>query len=125
MTYTPDMVSSGLKMAAALVLVLAAVLLAAYIARRFLSRRGSIGGTGSLRILGTQYVGVKKNIMLLEVPGSVLVLGITGDRISLLDKIQDQEALQKLEQNGLPKSPTNFLTHLNQFRKRAGTPETS
>lgn len=123
MTYTPDMVSSGLKMTVALVLVLGAVLLAAYIARRFLSQRGSAGGNGSLRILGTQYVGVKKNIMLLEVPGAVLVLGITGDRINLLDKIQDPESLQKLAPSGVSKSPASFLTHFNQFRKRAGTPE--
>jgi flagellar protein FliO/FliZ len=122
MNYTPDMVSSGLKMTAALVLVLATVLLAAWIARRFLSRRTSVGGPG-LRILASQYVGVKKNIMLLEVPGSVLVLGVTGDRISLLDKIEDTEALKKMEQQGDTRSPVSFLTHLNQFRKRAGKTE--
>lgn len=125
MTYTPDMVSSGLKMTGALVLVLGIVLLSAYIAKRFLSQRNSNVRNGSLRILGTQYVGVKKNIMLLEVPGAVLVLGITGDRINLLDKIQDQEALQKLEQSDGPKAPTSFLAHLNQIRKRAETPKSS
>ncbi len=121
MIATPDMLTSGLKMTAALVLVLGTVLLVAWVARRYLGRRTSVGGSG-LRIVASQYVGVKKNIMLLEVPGSVLVLGVTGDRINLLDKIEDPEALSRLrrENDG---GAASFLAHLNQFRKRTGKSE--
>ncbi len=121
MIATPDMLTSGLKMTAALVLVLGTVLVVAWIARRYLGRRTSVGGPG-LRIVASQYVGVKKNIMLLEVPGSVLVLGVTGERINLLDKIEDPEALRQLrrENDG---GGASFLAHLNQFRKRSGKSE--
>ncbi len=121
MITTPDMLTSGLKMTAALVLVLGTVLLVAWIARRYLGRRTSVGGRG-LRILASQYVGVKKNIMLLEVPGSVLVLGITGERINLLDKIEDPETLSRLRREKDP-GAASFLTHLNQCRKRTGKSE--
>ncbi len=119
MTYTPDMLSSGLKMTVALVLVLGTVLLVAWFARRFLNRRISAGGSG-LRILASQYVGVKKNIMLLEVPGSVLVLGVTGDRISLLDKIEDAEALRKMAPSDEAGSADSFQSYLNKLRKHTG-----
>lgn len=118
MNYTPDMLSSGLKMTAALVLVLAVVLLAAWVARRYLGRRTGTSGAG-LRILASQYVGVKKNVMLLEVPGSVLVLGIAGERISLLDKIQDPEALKEIRREEPGSPAVSFLAHLNQFRSRS------
>ena len=50
-----------------------------------------------IRILGNTYVGVKKNISLVEIPGAVLVLGITSENISLLSKIEDSETLKKLK----------------------------
>jgi flagellar biogenesis protein FliO len=34
---------------------------------------------------------VKKQIVLVEIPGAVLVIGMAGDRMNLLDKIVDPD----------------------------------
>jgi flagellar protein FliO/FliZ len=43
-----------------------------------------------IHVLESHYMGVKKTISLVQVPGKVLVLGISGDRINLLDTLDDE-----------------------------------
>ena len=99
MTVPPDFTTSALNMLAALIIVLLGLGVLYFLARRFLNR----GITGSsdqpVRVLASHYVGVKKNIALVEVPGSVLVVGITNDRMSLLDKIEDPVLLDQIRTN--------------------------
>ena len=87
MNATPDMITAGLKMIASLGVVLALILALLYGLRRLTGQRPGRGGGNRIQILESHYVGVKKTISLVRVPGKVLVLGITGDRISLLDTL--------------------------------------
>jgi flagellar protein FliO/FliZ len=96
MNYQPDLISTSLRMFAALAVILGGLLIALYYTKRKF-RGESTGSKGKLiRVLGNTYIGMKKHISLVEVPGSILVLGITNDNISLLTKIEDDEIVEKL-----------------------------
>ncbi len=83
MNGTPDMLTAGLKMIASLGVVLAMILLLLYGVRKLTSQRlGAVGGK-RIQVLESHYMGVKKTISLVRVPGKGLVLGISGDRIDI------------------------------------------
>lgn len=89
MNAVPDMVTTGLKMLAALGMVLALIVFLLYGLRKVTGQR--MGGPGGKRIhvLENHYLGVKKSIALVQVPGKVLVLGLSADRVNLLDTISE------------------------------------
>ncbi len=95
MNATPDMVTAGLKMIASLGLVLAIIVGLLYGLRKI--NRQRFGGTGGhrIRVLESHYLGVKKTISLISVPGKILVVGIAGDRINLLDTLDETLVLQQ------------------------------
>jgi flagellar biogenesis protein FliO len=89
---------SSLRMFGMLVFLLAGLLI---VLRYF--RRGANGeirgfGCGLIRILGSTPLGGKRSISLVEVPGSVLILGLSSDGIRLLSRIDDPEALREIRQ---------------------------
>jgi flagellar protein FliO/FliZ len=85
---TPDLWSSGLKMMAGLAIILALLFLALYLLKRLPQSRSSrLGPQAGLRVIGTRGLGPKKYIALVEVGGSVLILGVTNEHITRLDKI--------------------------------------
>lgn len=96
MTVPPDFTSSALNMLAALIIVLIGLGVIFILAKRFLHRGIAGQSDQAVRVLASHYVGVKKNISLVEVPGAVLVVGITNDRMSLLDKIEDPVLLDQI-----------------------------
>ncbi len=85
----PDMMLAGLKMIAALAVVLAMVFLLLYGVRKLASRRIGAGSTKRIQVLESHYMGVKKSVALVRVPGKILVLGLCQDRINLLDTLDD------------------------------------
>ena len=103
MNAAPDMITAGLKMITALGVVLALIFLLLYGLRKMTGQR--IGATGGKRIqvLESHYMGVKKSISLVQVPGKVLVLGITADRITLLDTV-DEDIIETPTKEGDDKS---------------------
>ncbi len=87
--------------------------------RRILKRE--VGGSSEklIRVLSSSYIGVKKNISLIEVPGSILVLGVTSDNICLLAKIEDEEILNKFKRPEEKKRSTSFSDQLNKLCSRS------
>ncbi|MDY6986670.1 MAG: flagellar biosynthetic protein FliO [Thermodesulfobacteriota bacterium] len=103
MTIEPDLISTSLRMFAALFVILGGLIAVLYYVKRR-SRGGPSGPSANLvTILGNTYLGVKKYISLVEVPGAILVLGITNDTISLLATIDDEQLMAKIRgcQGGL------------------------
>lgn len=95
MTGTPDMLTAGLKMIASLGVVLAMILGLLYGIRKITRQRmGSTSGK-RINVLESHYMGVKKTISLVSVPGKVLVVGISGDRINLLDTLDEDVVHQQ------------------------------
>ena len=117
MNTAPDALTSTLQMLTALAVVLGGLFVVFYFLKRFLRR--DVGGTGNplIRVIANQYIGVKKNIALVEVPGTVLVIGISNDRISLLTKIEEPGVLDSIKSNAVRPIPS-FADHLQRLTTR-------
>lgn len=80
-----DMFASSLKTLGALVLVLALILVIAWIARRYLHfLPQSAGKDEDIRILSGKALGPKRSVHLLEVEGHKLLVGSTEEGVTLL-----------------------------------------
>ena len=117
MSTAPDALSTTLQMLTALATVLGGLLVVVYLMKRFLKRDAGGSANSLIRVIATQYIGVKKNITLVEVPGTVLVLGISSDRISLLTKIEDQSVLDSIKEK-TPGLTPSFADHLQRLTTR-------
>jgi flagellar protein FliO/FliZ len=104
-------------MLTALGIVLGGVLIIFYVMRRFLKR--DVGGSKEqlIKVISSQYIGIKKNISLVQIPGSILVVGISNDNISLLTKIEDKVVLDRLCQESSRVIPP-FAEHLQRLTDR-------
>ena len=111
MNTAPDMISTAFQMLTALAIVLGGFLVVFYFMKRFLKR--DIGGSKEqlIKVIASQYIGIKKNISLIEIPGSILVVGVSNDNISLLTKIEDKIVLDALRQESSRITPS-FSDHL-------------
>ncbi len=95
---TPDLFSAGVKMGAAMLLIVSGLLLALYFFKRLASSRsGLIGGQDAIRILATRHLAPKNFITLVEIGDSVLTLGVTSENITTLDKVPSATFHQKAE----------------------------
>ncbi len=120
MNPSPDMLTTALKMCAALGVVLGALFIVYYFTRR-LSKVDRSGPKEKLvHILANKFIGVKKNICVVEIPGSVLILGVTNDRISLLSQIDGEATLEKIRRTEAT-APLSFADQLNKFTARFKT----
>ena len=70
------------------------------------------GGNGSLvRTLHKTTLAPKKSLAVVEVAGEVLVLGISGQNIAMLTKIENEEALARVRSVG----ESSFVEHLSKM----------
>jgi flagellar biosynthetic protein FliO len=125
MNSAPDVVSGAFQMLAALGIVLGGLFVVFYVMKRYVKRDGG-GANGQLiKVIANQYIGIKKNIALVEVPGAILVVGISNDRISLLTKIEDKKILEDIQQDagGISTSFSDQLQRLTSRFKSAKTGE--
>ncbi len=118
MNATPDMLATTLKMVAALALVLAGLGLFFYFSKRVMRKDIAAPGGKMIRVLASQYIGLKKNISLVEIPGAILVVGIAGDTIRLLTKIDDKTILDQIHDPGTGRITPSFSDHLNKITRR-------
>lgn len=110
MTPSPNLTIAALKMVGALALVLG-MLWALYRWNRSKISSGQGGGqAGLIRVVESRYLGVKKSISLVQVPGAVLVLGLGPEQITILDKIENQELIAEIETKGPVKGGMNFMS---------------
>jgi flagellar biogenesis protein FliO len=118
MNTSPDMITTALKMFGALGIVLGALFVVFYFARR-VSRVENTGNKEKLiRVLATKFIGVKKNICAVEIPGALLILGVTNDHITLLTKIEDQEILENIRNHQSTQITSSFSDHLNKIASK-------
>jgi len=104
--------ASFLKMLFALSIVLGIMLGAIYLLKR-ITRHTAIGiGSGNLiNIISTHYLGPKSAIMMVDIAGRVLVMGVTVNAISLLMEIDDQKTLDAISAGRMQQAksgPTAF-----------------
>jgi len=89
-----SVVPNFLKMGGALAIVLALIFFSAVGARKVLSKKGKLFGNNKLvEVLASTQIGIKKSIMLADVGGEILVLGVSNDNITMLTKLEKEEAV--------------------------------
>jgi flagellar biogenesis protein FliO len=118
MNATPDMLATALKMLAALALVLGGLGIFFYFTKRVMRKNIGNSGEGMIRVLANQYIGLKKNISLVQIPGAILVVGISGDSICLLTKIEDRTILDQIHDQGAGRVTPSFSDQLNKITSR-------
>ena len=93
----PNFIYTTLKMLGILIVLTGGLYVCLLLVKRLLNAAGSAGKKDQLiRVLNVRSIGIKKQIALVEIPGAVLVIGMTGDRIQLLDKIVDAEIRNRI-----------------------------
>ena len=105
--------SIALKFAGALGGILALIVGAFFFFKKLAPAAVSrLGGNGSLvRTIYKTHLAPKKSLALVEVAGEVLVLGISGQNITMLTKIENEKALARVHEAGGSK----FVEHLTQM----------
>ena len=117
MNSTPEAFSNAFQMLIALGIVLGGLLLLFWVAKRYLKKNPGGSNQQLIKVIANQYVGIKKNIALIQVPGSVLVVGLTNDNISLLTKIEDQQILETIRPENSVAEPS-FSDQLQRLTAR-------
>jgi flagellar biogenesis protein FliO len=98
----PDLFGAGVKMFAALLILMGGLLLALRLLKRLGLLQGALtGGPEVIRVLATRHLSPKSAVTVVEVGGRVLTLGVTGERIACLDKMP----LSEFQQSRPPKEP--------------------
>jgi len=93
-----DLLPSFLTTLSALAVVLGIMIIAVYCIKKIMKRTGGELNDGKLiKIISTKYLGAKSKIMLIEVSGNLMVISLSNNQISLLSRIEDQEAFEQLK----------------------------
>jgi flagellar protein FliO/FliZ len=115
MNTAPDLTAAAIKM----VMALGVVLLMVWGLYRLAKGRLTVGPQGGhqkmMHIVESHYVGVKKSITMVEIPGSVLVLGVGTDSVNLLTRIDDPEILRGITVASKEKRQASFKEHLQRL----------
>jgi len=118
MNQSPDLIATAVKMFIVLGVLLGGLIIALYLVKKVIGRRDSQSKGRVIRVLASTYIGVKKSISLVEVPGALLVLGITNDRINLLTKIDDAETMNQVTAAQNEPMRWSFSDHLQKLSSR-------
>jgi flagellar biosynthetic protein FliO len=115
-------------MLAALAIVIAMMIGTAYVLKKYFYRSPeTINGNPMIDILSARYLGPKSSILLVDVLGQIILLGVSTTQISALGTISDPKALEnlknlRLQHKALPASDSflryrSFLRNIGQVRK--------
>ncbi len=118
---TVSFLSSLVKMVFALVLVLGLMIGSMYFIKKILHTTTPEMDRGSLiKILANRYLGPKNSILVIDVAGEIIAVGLSNSQMTMLTKISDRDALEKLrnaKMNGdLPSLP--ITQQLTRYKKK-------
>ena len=128
-----SLIVSFVKMLFALAVVLGLMIASAYLLKRVISHTpAGIDNGNAINILMTRYLGPKHSIMMIEVLGQMLVVGVSSGQMTLLTKITDPVLLermhnmQKVQSVGMPSAqamqeyPLRIKNWVEKVRNRWG-----
>jgi flagellar biosynthetic protein FliO len=85
-------------MLAALAIVIAMMIGAAYVLKKYFYRSPeTINGDQMIDILSVRYLGPKNSILVVDVLGQIILLGVSANQISTLGTISDPNVLKNLK----------------------------
>jgi len=86
-TRSYDLLGSSIRMIGALGVVLGLIWLVLWLARRFFTQRPLLSGGHVINVLASRHIAPKKQIVVVDVEGQRLVLGVAGDSITFLTRL--------------------------------------
>jgi len=92
----PSLLMSGLRSLIALVFLVLIVVALSLLLKRYRRGRGGLAGSGLVKVLGIETVSGKHQVMLLELLDEVLVVGISGEQMTVLSTINDPDKVEEL-----------------------------
>lgn len=124
----PSLTAMTGRMIGALALVVSLVLALAWVAQKYMGKLNTAFGNGGLvRVLTTSSIGVKKQISVVDVAGEIIVLGISGDSITMLTTIDNMESADRLrrisgggDKGAIPKNLTEYMKNMSGAEKGGG-----
>ena len=111
MSAPPELIPSALKMLAALCAVLGGIFVVLHLLRRLHRPEGGAAQERLVRVLASHPIGAKKSVVLVDVPGCVLVLGVGADQIRPLTRITDPDIRERIRMRE-PRGTASFYDHL-------------
>ncbi len=87
----PDLWVTLLKSFAVLCIVLGLVLAVLFFLRRFVLNPGRFADHGAVKMVATHHVGPKERVILMDVMGEHVLIGVTPQQINYLTKINRRE----------------------------------
>lgn len=95
---SPELFPSLLKIISALAVTFGVMIIVVYLFKKLMKKgSGAINGKELIKILSAKYLGPKSSIMLIDVLGNIMLIGVSSSRISLLTEIVDSESLEQLK----------------------------
>ncbi len=118
---SPELFPSLLKIISALAITVGVMIVAAYLFKKIVKKgEGEINGRELIKILSAKYLGPKSSIMLIDVLGNIMMIGVSSSKISLLTEIVDSESLEQLKDiQGRKGKRVSFSGYLKRFSKGA------
>ncbi len=92
----PSLLAAGLRSLAALIVLCLVIFALAALLKRYRRGRGVLGSGRMVRVLGVENLVGRHQVALFEVAGEVLVVGLSGERMTLLATIADPARLEEL-----------------------------
>ena len=106
----------GMRMFASLAALIALILISYRPVKKMLQKTGNVPDGGLVRILQTIPIGMKRQIMFLDVVDEVLVIGLSGDQMTMLTRITEPEKLESLRLlQGPEGGKKSFISSLRSF----------
>ncbi len=109
----PDLYPIVFKIIVYLIIMVTGLLIVVYFKKRVIKTGSWRNNSKLIQVLENHYIGVKKSIALVKIPGSILVLGITNDDINCLTKIEDQDIINGIEKYNRESEGKSFSEQLH------------
>ncbi|MEA1921444.1 MAG: flagellar biosynthetic protein FliO [Pseudomonadota bacterium] len=93
---SPSLLMSGLRSLIALVFLVLVIVALSMLLKRYRRGRGGLGSSGIVKVLGIEMVTGKHQVMLLELLDEVMVVGISGEQMTVLTTITDPGKVEEL-----------------------------
>jgi len=85
------------KIVSALAIVVGVMIITVYFVKKIMNKAGGrMSDEELIKILSTKYIGPKNSIMIVEVAGNVMILGLSNNRLSYLKSIDNEASLERL-----------------------------
>lgn len=84
-----NLLSTGLKSAAMLLIVLAVLICVLYVMKRFLFFQKESGKEQLIEVISSMHLSPKEKIQVIEISGERIVVGITPSSINFLARLRD------------------------------------